>query len=169
MRFSPLSTKHKLLGIGVVAALVFAFTASMLYPRPASDQGPYRFIHCPNCGAEVPYNAALEGKSCLACAPEKHLLVATTYSTAQSGGPASPFARMLGPLMLEVNILLVVVWYVTLPRPAAKVDETYFTMRCFSCRRKLRYASSRAGNKGQCPQCKHPLFFPAKPPPDEGD
>jgi hypothetical protein len=123
-------------------------------------------MHCPQCGKERPYDARLLEEGCLLCGPQQRL-VPTGQPVAQSGGLPSPFTRLLAPILCELTVLLAVILYVartrTSERAAGKSAEEYFHMRCTRCSRKLRYASRKAGQPGQCPGCKRPLVFPDEP------
>jgi uncharacterized paraquat-inducible protein A len=150
---------RKLLGVLVAGGLVIAVTGWLLYPWPGQNANQnFRFMHCPHCGLEVPYNANTAGRPCPRCGPD-FVLEPTTEAVAVTGGPPNPFARMLGPILLELNVLMVAVWCVTRPsRPgAARLD--YRHMRCSRCKKKLRYLTHKAGNKAQCPRCKHSLVL----------
>jgi hypothetical protein len=46
-------------------------------------------------------------------------------------------------------------------RPAA--EEPYYHFQCPSCKRKLRFRASKAGQPGMCPRCRNPCTFPAAP------
>jgi hypothetical protein len=118
-------------------------------------------MHCPNCGAEVPYNPKLAGKPCSACLPDNYPLVGTTESITKQGGVSNQFARLVGVVLLELTLSMAVILYLARPPREGKTEVDYFYVRCAGCKRKLRYATHKAGHRGQCPRCKHPLFFAA--------
>jgi hypothetical protein len=158
---SPLQmerTRSAVLGGGVI---VIALTIWLLYPRaapaPKPDGGNYRFMHCPKCDKEYPYDARKVSQGCIRCGPEG-VLVPTVDSIAGSGGRSSPFAWMIVPLLLEVTLLLAAVVYIS-RRPRGSAEEAYLHIRCL-CRRKLRYSIRSVGRPGRCPGCKRSLVFP---------
>src|SRR5262249_33164798 len=140
------------------------FSLWALYPRtPQLDPSKYKFLHCPKCGREFPYAPELDGKPCSRCLPDFIALVPTAESVAQGGGLQNPFGRMLAVIIVELNILMVAVLYVESSsrraRAKAQEEQAYLYFRCIHCRRKLRFAASKAGQKGQCPRCKRNLVF----------
>jgi len=146
--------------LGAGAALI-AVTVWMLYPRPPQPgTEDYHFMHCPKCGTEFAYNPKLAGQPCSHCAPGRHLLVPTVDSVGRTGGPPSPFARMIVPLLLEVTLLLAAIVYLSRRPHGSGPEEEYLHVRCV-CQRKLRYPSRSAGRQGRCPGCKRSLVFPA--------
>src|SRR5262245_53647960 len=104
--------KRKLIFILGAGAIVMAVTAWLLYPRPPQPgSAHYRFMHCPQCELELPYDASKVDRPCPRCGREPHL-IPTTASVAALGGSSGPFARVYGGLLLELNILLAVILYV---------------------------------------------------------
>jgi hypothetical protein len=161
---------RKLIIVLVSGAVVMAFTLFLLYPRsPQPGSQKYKFMHCPKCGLEVPYNPDLAGKPCSRCGPFGPEMVPTTEPVALTGGSPSPFNLMFLAILFELNVLIIALLYVQhrVRKEKAKVEEEYLYFRCVHCRRKLRYASSKAGQKGQCPRCKHNLIFDHGTPDEE--
>jgi hypothetical protein len=154
---------RKLIGILVGGALVMSVTAWFYSQKKASPVKPEdrRFMHCPQCLKELPYEALRAEKGCQLCGA-KDELVPTKESLKTTGEPPSLGARLIVPLLIEANVLLGVVmlyFYLTSRWKRTKEDEALY-MECDHCHQRLRYKSSRGGQVGQCPRCKHRLLFP---------
>jgi hypothetical protein len=147
----------------LAGAIVVAFTVFLLYPRPPQPGSEkFRFMHCPKCGTEYPYNPELAGKPCSRCAPFGPDLVPTTESVATTGGVAvSPWNKMFVVLLVEAVVLMGAFLYVEhlVRKEKTQTQEEYLYIRCLHCRRKLRFAATKAGLKGQCPRCKGNLVY----------
>jgi NAD-dependent SIR2 family protein deacetylase len=155
---------RKLYVVLVLGAVVILFTVWFLYPhgvRPPFPKGDYHFMHCPNCGREMPYDEAKVEDPCPRCGPDQPFLIPTKLRVAEMGESVNPWARLIAPLLLEVNVLLVAAWFLSRhPKQGGQREGEYRYMRCEHCRRRLRFAAEKVGQAGQCPRCKTRLLFP---------
>src|SRR5690348_9021488 len=133
---------RKLLLTALAGTLVMALSAWLMSSEARPTLKPdakYRFMHCRNCGKEKLYDPD-KLNECFRCG-EGHPMFPTEESIAKTGLPPSPYGRMIAPLILEFNILLALLWYLSRParRGGSEEDTEYLYTRCVKCRRKLRY------------------------------
>lgn len=151
-----------ILWILAAGAVLMAATAWLVYPSsPSLDPGvAYKFMHCPKCRREVPFDPNKRVDGCKRCGDD-FPLVPTVRSLKETGGAPGPYARLIAPLLIEANVLLAALLFVTRRRAAGPAGEVeYRTRRCRACKRRMRFAAAKVGLSGRCPRCKAELVFP---------
>lgn len=142
--------------------VVMAATAWLAFPSsPGPEPGvAYKFMHCPKCRREAPFDPNKRADGCKRCGDD-FSLVPTVRSLKETGGAPGPYARLIAPLLVEANVLLAALLFVTRRRssgPAGEVEYRY--TRCRACKRRMRFAAGKVGLSGRCPRCKADLVFP---------
>jgi hypothetical protein len=150
------------LTIGIV---VIGITAWKTYPRKAKattiPAGEAKFMHCPDCDMEQPFDPKWLDAPCAACGSEKGwVLTRESITTASENNTSTGArARMIAFLLPEVVVMLGALWLVLRKRTYEQKEE-YRYMRCPQCNGKLRYRAVQVGLLGACSKCKKPLRFP---------
>jgi uncharacterized paraquat-inducible protein A len=156
-----------LISILVSALAIMGVTVWLAYgsrPPPIPDRDR-RFMHCPNCEKESPYEAKRFEKECPYCSQKG--LVATKESIRKTGRPDSPFGRMTPPLLVEVTILAAVLYWYASWRLRRAETEGQLHMECGSCHQRIRYKAERIGQIGKCPRCKRRFYYPPAAPDED--
>jgi NAD-dependent SIR2 family protein deacetylase len=154
------------LGLGL---LVMGITAVMTYPPKAAkkkksfddeDAVEYKFMHCPKCHAELPFDKQTFADGCPQCQYPRLEPTTESVNSVVSMEP-SPYNRMAASIFVELVVLLGVVWFVLRPRRKDGV-VVYFRMRCPKCNQKIRFNQAQAGRPGGCRKCKKMFLFPTE-------
>src|SRR5262249_6356500 len=87
------------IGVGVILLTIWLFS-----PSPPPPDAKFKFMHCPKCETEFPYNKNLANKPCSRCGI-KYRYTPTMEQMAKSGFQ-SPYQTMVIALVIELNALM---------------------------------------------------------------
>jgi hypothetical protein len=144
----------------VIGFTVIGITLWKTIPRNSRSQVPptnAKFMHCPDCKTEVPFEITKIDDICMTCGSEKGWIA--TRESIKEGTAKSPYGRMVAFLLPEIVVLLGLLWFVLKPR-ASGYREMYRYMRCQNCSQKLRFRAAQVGQLGACSKCKRAFRFP---------
>jgi hypothetical protein len=142
--------------------LVGLLTVTWMAPKTIAkgDTSQYKYLHCDQCGMEIPYNKELDQKHCAKCPPEKGGFYMPTVTSIKSGfGGLSPWRWVYMTLFIETLGMLAGVTYL-LYLPVADPAFVYFVLACPYCGQRLRYRAVSLGGLGGCSRCKRMIRFP---------
>jgi Zn ribbon nucleic-acid-binding protein len=116
MKWTPTTIKATVLV--VLGVLIIGFTVWRTHPgrqkRPVVDYSKAKFMHCPECNAEVRFDEEKLDLECVQCGATKGM-VATEESLKQSS-TKSRYGRLIAFVMPELCLLLTALWFVLKPR-----------------------------------------------------
>jgi hypothetical protein len=123
-------------------------------PAPASKDTS----RCPDCGRELPGQAKVTGE-CPYCK------LAQRRTDQDGEGQPSGSETSVRPLAVVLGMFVVGAAgaYIYLRRKKTQPvgpNMEFSTFRCPSCKRKLRFCTTKAGQKGLCPGCRRICIFP---------
>lgn len=154
-----------------VLALVLLIAAGCA--GSAEKKQTYKFVHCPECGAEMKYSVSLVGKPCASCGQKGAKLVPSISSVRNSdaGSGLPTWARHVATgVVIAVAAqaaMLGLLWYRRRQsEQRSKGDAATLRCRCPSCKRKFAYPPTKIGFSAACPRCKKQFQLPA-PKPEE--
>jgi hypothetical protein len=159
MKWNPTTVRAAL--VALLGVLVVGLTVWLTNPnrqkRAAVNYAKAKYMHCPECRAEVKFDDAKMDLECIQCGASKGMIA--TEQSIKETGTKSRYARTLAFVMPEICLLLTLLWFVLRPRPGAEGEE-YRYMRCARCSQKLRYRATQVGAPGACSRCKRAFLFP---------
>lgn len=166
MKWTP--TRIKAAVVIALGVLLVGITIWRTHPgrqkRTSIDYAKAKYMHCPQCNAEVRYEDSKLDAECVQCGSTKGMVA--TEETIKQQGTRSRYGRMIAFLMPEVCLFLTALWFVLRPRPDAGSNEFRY-MRCAKCSQKLRYRTAQVGGAGACSRCKRVFVFPEGVPREE--
>lgn len=158
-------TSESLRKFGIAATVVLVVGIIVLVnvlSGGGEPETPVDETRCPDCGRELPDQAQVTGE-CPYCKLAKDSGGSGKKKTKRNWGlHFSPVAIGIIAFPVAAGCLLLFLRYRR--NRVYYVDEEFGYFRCPYCKRRLRFALSKAGQKGRCPLCKRHLFFPVADP-----
>lgn len=146
------------LGVGL---LIISITAWKTAPRRTrqSQINPQdaKFMHCPECKAEMSCVPQKLDDECVYCGYDKGLV--PTMESLKTMQTKNPYGRLVAFVFPEIVILLAVFYYALRPHADTGEEKFRFT-RCPNCSQKLRYREAQIDSIGACSRCKRAFRFP---------
>jgi Zn finger protein HypA/HybF involved in hydrogenase expression len=147
-------TVHLVVGISAILGL-----SGVAFYLTGPRGRPYAYMHCPRCGRETTYDAAVVNKPCRHCGQQVPFLVPTV---SKGGAGEGGWARAV-PIGLVASIALMLLLLYEVSRAKgtkSEIEEVYYKFPCLACGRRLRVPAGMAGSLGKCPRCKTAMVFP---------
>ncbi len=141
---------------------LFALLMSFVFLAPTNKKiatDKFKYLDCPKCGFEIPFQEHLLGKPCPKCKTPKGEFIGSIESVKKMGSPPNPWHSFNVAIIIGIVAYLGAV-VLALSFPPKDPEDEFLTFNCRNCHRNLRYRKRSAGQIGQCPNCRKPVLFP---------
>jgi LSD1 subclass zinc finger protein len=128
--------------------------------QPGSEPIQPLFLHCPECGLEIPCPPSKKGMQtfCPQCGLKRIVMEQTTYRHASLWRFSDFLTASIFATAAVLALALLAIRIRRRQRGADAKGEVY----CDACRRKVRYSLASGGERVPCPYCQAKLHLPGE-------